>query len=504
MRRVSQISGDTVYPLTRPAGRPEGVHLLTRLKVSGFKNLDEFDVQFGPFTCVFGENGVGKSNLFDAVAFLSALADKPLAQAAAAVRGSEGRVGDVRSLFQERPNGRARRMTFEAEMIVPKTGEDDLGAKAEASMTYLRYHLELGARDEVGALGPLEIVEERLVHINKSDAVSHLGFSHTPAWRASAIAGRRTVPYIETEKTGGVSLILTRQDSAGGGGGPRKVAAATMPRTVLSTANSAAEFRTMVLARREMMGWTQFQLEPSALRAPDAFSAPRAVASNGAHLAAALYGLAQDAERRKPGSARDVYQQVANRLSSLLENVRTLEIDRDERRELLSIVLTDLRNGKHFASSLSDGTLRFLALTILEAGSQGPSVLCMEEPENGIHPNRIEAMVALLRDLAVDTKVAVGADNPMRQVIVNTHSPEVVKHVPRDTLLYAKTVEAGTPSERRPALTLKRDRETPLLDLMPYVVSPSMRTRHPQGDRLIDRSDVDQLVFSFSRPGQAQ
>jgi hypothetical protein len=44
-----------------------------------------------------------------------------------------------------------------------------------------------------------------------------------------------------------------------------------MRRTVLSTANNAAEYRTLVLARREMMDWTQFQLEPSALRAPDPF-----------------------------------------------------------------------------------------------------------------------------------------------------------------------------------------------------------------------------------------
>lgn len=41
--------------------------MLTRLKVSGFKNLVDVDVRFGPFTCVAGANGVGKSNLFDAI-----------------------------------------------------------------------------------------------------------------------------------------------------------------------------------------------------------------------------------------------------------------------------------------------------------------------------------------------------------------------------------------------------------------------------------------------------
>lgn len=47
--------------------------MATRLVVRGFKNLD-VDVRFGPFTCIAGPNGVGKSNVFDAIALLSALA----------------------------------------------------------------------------------------------------------------------------------------------------------------------------------------------------------------------------------------------------------------------------------------------------------------------------------------------------------------------------------------------------------------------------------------------
>ncbi len=43
--------------------------MLTRLKVSGFKNLVDVDVRFRPFTSVAGANGVGKSNLFDAIRF---------------------------------------------------------------------------------------------------------------------------------------------------------------------------------------------------------------------------------------------------------------------------------------------------------------------------------------------------------------------------------------------------------------------------------------------------
>lgn len=60
--------------------------MLTRLHIKGFKNLVDVDIRFGPFTCIAGANGVGKSNLFDAIAFLSALSEKPLIDAALSVR----------------------------------------------------------------------------------------------------------------------------------------------------------------------------------------------------------------------------------------------------------------------------------------------------------------------------------------------------------------------------------------------------------------------------------
>jgi hypothetical protein len=146
-------------------------------------------------------------------------------------------------------------------------------------------------------------------HLNKTTAKDSLPFPRSKAWRDSAIVGRRTVPYIETATEGGRTIVLSRADSKGGegGGGARTLLAANMPRTVLSTANNAAERRTLVLARQEMMGWTQLQLEPSALRAPDAFNAPRRIASNGARLAATLFGMAQEARKSGDATPEDIY-----------------------------------------------------------------------------------------------------------------------------------------------------------------------------------------------------
>ena len=122
--------------------------MLTRLKVSGFKNLVDVDVQFGPFTCIAGPNAVGKSNLFDAIRFLSFLANDTLMNAALSIRAEGGRTADIRSLFHQSGNEYARKMSFETEMILPEVGKDDLGQKAIATITFVRYTLELGYRTD--------------------------------------------------------------------------------------------------------------------------------------------------------------------------------------------------------------------------------------------------------------------------------------------------------------------------------------------------------------------
>ena len=116
--------------------------MLTRLRVHGFQNLADVDIRFGPFTCIAGANGVGKSNLFDAIQFLSALADRPLMEAAQSVRAEGRRTTDVDSLFLRIGEDSVNKMSFEAEMFVPRQAVDDLGQTAKASVTFLRYRLE--------------------------------------------------------------------------------------------------------------------------------------------------------------------------------------------------------------------------------------------------------------------------------------------------------------------------------------------------------------------------
>lgn len=430
--------------------------MLTRLKVNGFKNLADVDVRFGPFTCIAGPNAVGKSNLFDAIQFLSATASKTLMEAALSVRSEKARNADVRSLFTRIGGKPIERLSFEAEMIVPSGAVDDLGQPARARANFLRYSLELRYRETSdpgpSPRGPLEILKEELVHIPLKQAGKHLSFPHSKSqWRQSALhIESRKASFISTGSEEGKLVIKLHQD--GGSRGPAISHAANQPRTVVSAVN-AAESPTVLCAKREMESWRLLQLEPAALREPDNVNAPFHLDSNGAHLPATIDYLARSAgvgadEAPAPKSdAESVYCRIANRLSEFIDDVETIKVDRDEKRELLTLLVTGKDGAPYPARSLSDGTLRFLALAVLEMDPQARGLICLEEPENGIHPERIPAMLNLLQAIATDPEECVDDDNPLRQVIVNTHSPSVVLEVPDDCLLIVESREGLSGTE---------------------------------------------------------
>ncbi len=89
------------------------------------------------------------------------------------------------------------------------------------------------------------------------------------------------------------------------------------------------------------------------------------------------------------------------------------------------------------ASSLSDGTLRFIALATLFSQPKGMdnsySLILVDEPELGLHPYAIEMLASLIRQASVDT-----------QVIVSTQSSLLLDHFEPEDVLVANRVADGT------------------------------------------------------------
>jgi predicted ATPase len=87
----------------------------------------------------------------------------------------------------------------------------------------------------------------------------------------------------------------------------------------------------------------------------------------------------------------------------------------------------------------SEGALFLTAFLVLAYGDS-PEILLIEEPENGLHPTRLQTVIDLLRAISTG---AVG--NRPRQVIMTTHSPLLLNYVkPEEVRIVRRDPEQGT------------------------------------------------------------
>ena len=101
-------------------------------------------------------------------------------------------------------------------------------------------------------------------------------------------------------------------------------------------------------------------------------------------------------------------------------------------------------HGRTFAAPvLSDGTLKFAALTAAFFQPDPPNQMILEEIENGIHPSRLRLLIEILRQLS-------SMSGP--QVFASTHSPVVLDWLTEEdlkhTFLCTRNEDTGASSVR--------------------------------------------------------
>jgi len=146
--------------------------------------------------------------------------------------------------------------------------------------------------------------------------------------------------------------------------------------------------------------------------------APDIISPSGANLAAALFRLKSENDL--------ILKDISRELNNLLPNFTSVRVTEEisENRLIIKIFSED---GREFTSRvLSEGTLRLLILCILKYDEKHNGIICFEEPENGIHPYRIDMMIQLLKSLSTEFENTEEPLLPLRQVIVNTHSSVLV------------------------------------------------------------------------------
>ncbi len=85
---------------------------------------------------------------------------------------------------------------------------------------------------------------------------------------------------------------------------------------------------------------------------------------------------------------------------------------------------------------MSDGLLRLIAVAAMHEMREPPSVLLLDEIENGLHPRLLGGLVAMLEEL---TRTG------LTQVIATTHSPITLNYVssPESVLLVTRGKGGG-------------------------------------------------------------
>lgn len=347
--------------------------MLRSLSINGFKSLLEIEnLELAPLTIFFGPNAAGKSNLVDALVVLSRLATS---QTIAEAFGEPLR-GNPLELFTLPPGGLADLLGRER-----STFRIDATLSSHGGKRSLRYACEISIRPRSGTLS---LEDEYLATLTTRG---------TP----------RGNPAIE--RSGDV--IRVRRKSKPAHPWEERVG---LHHTLLSNRRySGKEYEAIEETRSVLTTFRSYYLDPRvAMRRAQPPREVDDIGALGADLAPFLYRLQAEYDKH--------FAAVRRTVRYLIPSVDDVVVDLDEKRGIVNIEI--VQDGTPFSVRIvSEGTLRVLALAAMAVNPWGGSLIAFEEPENGVHPRRLELITELFWAMVA------GAQGRERQVIVTTHSP---------------------------------------------------------------------------------
>jgi predicted ATPase len=333
--------------------------MITRLEVDGFKSLREFAVDLEPLTVFVGPNGAGKTNLLEALGLLGRLASMSVDEAF-----KKGR-GKAIDQFSRHGGEAGRTIRFAVEV--------SLGEAPEGLPGRYRYEITIERRERVSGLEELAVADECLRvsgeggEVIGSKVLRPHGEDRWGRWASSALA------------------VLASSEA------------------ILRDLTKETAWRPMVAIAEELSLFRLLQLDATRLREASDRIGSGELAPDASNLPTVLADL--------PGP---VLGEIRADLVSLVPGIADFDIVPEG--ESLRIDFK-LSGGDRLPARLaSDGTLRALALLTALQVEPRPSILGIEEPENGIYPGRLRKLLSLLPELTA------GAT----QLLLTTHSPIVV------------------------------------------------------------------------------
>ena len=363
--------------------------MIKSLRLVDFKNFADETLRVGPFTVILGANASGKSNIRDAFRFLHGVGSGyTLPEIIGGKYGAGGQ--PVWASIRGGPNE------------IPRLGKVDqrrrfrltVELKVEGSYRTGRYSIEV-TRDEKS--GDFRVTREELTgyrtiytsHPGPGDAVHAQDDDAHLLLRMAKAGGQR--------KLG--DRVAVRPDQP----------ALTQIREHRRVARSHKDYAQRVID--VLAGMRFLDLMPDRMRQP-AFPGHTVLGDSGENLSTVLRKVCGDSKRK------DALVDWIRELTPM--DVADFKFPADEITGLVQLVICEKDQRALSAHSVSDGTLRFLAmLASLLAEGAGGLYFC-EEIDNGIHPSRQWLLLELIEKQTARGDV---------QVVTTTHSPGLLTFV---------------------------------------------------------------------------
>lgn len=169
--------------------------------------------------------------------------------------------------------------------------------------------------------------------------------------------------------------------------------------------------------------WSFYNIDAQVARQPYKDVPNATLGPRGENLAVVLQQMA--ARTRQDGK-----RAVLAALRGAIPDLEDIQVRRDDLEG--KVGLTNKEEGLPapiHPTSISDGTVRLIALLVISTQGDGDDKLVVtEEPENGVHPHLAEHVVEVFRETSTRT-----------QLIITTHSPAFLDHAePAEVLLCGK------------------------------------------------------------------
>jgi len=355
--------------------------LLTRVVLRNFRSVASCDVRLGTLTFLVGLNGAGKSNFIDALRFCRDALRSPLEQAFA------NRASNLQTIShwnQGAQPGFGIRLELSLPLIGPAHYAFWIGPQAPRGFE---------VTDEECAVG--DVRREFLFGL---PLVEFKPFSYF-----------RVHHGVVTEVAGSNPIHTSFDPGIG------------TSRLYLPTAAGEHPFRDVYEALANMEFYAP---DPEAIKDLDTSGSGEILDSNGANTASVFDRISvEDADRA--GRINDYMRRIVPGLRSIRpETFKTYKLLNFDQEAPLSSVRTLL------ASSMSDGTLRALAVLVAlfqrSSRHAPPTVIGIEEPESGLHPAAAGILFDALRE-----------GQEFGQIVVSSHSPDLLDNpeVSNDSIL---------------------------------------------------------------------